>query len=165
MGYYRFIGLFIDPKERKRVKQFFEKEYAIKQLHHFRCTHVSLDTKNPDYHDLVHAETRIETVCYATHYLCCEHIQVLKIEVPFPHKKKRLHLTMSIADNSRNPGYPILKSCAGNSVVESFELMLQERPEVAAGSFRESDHYITIPEPLRINGTIDAYRHNSSYRY
>lgn len=177
MGYYRFIGLFIDPEERERIKQFFEEEYAVKQLHHFRCTHVSLDTKNPDYNDIVHAETRIPAVCYATHFLFSAFMQVLKIEVPFPHKKKKLHLTLSIADNERNPGYPVVKSHTGNAMVEDFEKMLRGRSPIFTwhdrfSIFEQSEEddmswrsFIELPTPLRINGTIDAYRHKTSYMY
>lgn len=179
MGYYRFIGLFIGLEERNRIKQFFEKEYAIEQLHHFRCTHVALDTKNPDYNDIVHAETRIPAVCYATHFLSSEYMHVLRIEVPFPHKKKKLHLTMSIADNERNPGYPVVKSHTGNGMVEDFDKMLYNRSPVftwydgfSMVEQSEGDQgdlsyraFLELPTPLSINGTIDAYRHKTSYRY
>ena len=167
MGYYRFIGLFIPPSERNKIEQFVEYTYGIRQRKHFKCTHVALDTAHPDYNDIIHAETGIPAVCYATHYLNDAHMDVLKIEVPFPHKKKQLHLTCSIADNPRNPGYPIAKSCRGNALVESFEISQRTTDEATLRSLGVGSRFYStrFTEPLEIHGTIDAFRHRTWYKY
>ena len=167
MGYYRFIGLFIPPSERSKIEQFLEYTYGISQRRHFKCTHVALDTSHPDYNDIIHAETGIPAVCYATHYLNDDYMDVLKIEVPFPHKKKQLHLTSSIADNPRNPGYPTVKSCRGNALVESFEISQRTTDEelLQNHGWGTTKHALQFEEPLEIRGTIDAFRYRTYYKH